>query len=176
MGFGSADVTNAPGRLRPIGSASIHRRSAASAIGATMLGACIMQRLRYRWPSGAGRRACLVSLGLAGRPSFLKSSGPPPLGQNRRSIGTTSSTRSHRELPLLPTICIQPSFAIEAGLRGSHDLVGGGKRQEGEGGDIIIFPQVGGRRPETRYIWFVISRQRVSAGRDGVPHLKSTGP
>ena len=34
----------------------------------------------------------------------------------------------------------------------------------------------GGRRPETRYIWWVIFRQRVSADRYGVPHLKSSGP
>ena len=32
---------------------------------------------------------------------------------------------------------------------------------------------LGGCRLETRYIRFVISRQRVSAGRYGVPHLKS---
>ena len=35
---------------------------------------------------------------------------------------------------------------------------------------------LGGRRPETRYIWWVIFRQRVSAGRYGVPQLKSSGP
>jgi len=32
---------------------------------------------------------------------------------------------------------------------------------------------LGDRRPETRYIWFVIFRQRVAAARYGVPHLKS---
>ncbi len=36
--------------------------------------------------------------------------------------------------------------------------------------------RLGGRRPETRYIWFVIFRQRVAAIRYGVPHLKSSGP
>ena len=56
-----------------------------------------------------------------------------PLGQNRRAVGTTSSTRGHRELPPLPTICIQSYFAMGAALRGSRDLVGGGKRREGGG-------------------------------------------
>ena len=40
------------------------------------------------------------------RPSFLKSSGHSPRGQNRRSIGTTSSTTRNRERPPLPTNCI----------------------------------------------------------------------
>ncbi len=66
-------------------------------------------------------------------PLFCSRRAHSPLGQNRRSIGTTSSTRSHRELPPLPTICIQPYFAVGAGLRGRQDLVGGGKRQEGGG-------------------------------------------
>jgi hypothetical protein len=34
---------------------------------------------------------------------------------------------------------------------------------------------LGGRRLETRYICWVIFRQRVAAGRSGVPHLKSLG-
>ncbi len=35
---------------------------------------------------------------------------------------------------------------------------------------------LGGRRPETRYILWVIFRQRVSASRYSVPDLKSSGP
>jgi len=35
---------------------------------------------------------------------------------------------------------------------------------------------LGGRRPETRYIWWVIFRQRVAAARTASPRLKSSGP
>ena len=40
----------------------------------------------------------------------------------------------------LPTICIQSYFATATGLRGSQDLVGGGKRQEGGGVCHNYFP------------------------------------
>jgi hypothetical protein len=36
----------------------------------------------------------------------------------------------------------------------------------------VSLDTLGGRRPATRYIWRVIFRQRVSAARYGVPHLR----
>ncbi len=44
--------------------------------------------------------------------------------------------RSHRELPPVPTICIQSYFAIGAGLNGNHDP---SCAERGEGCAIIIF-------------------------------------
>ena len=41
------------------------------------------------------------------------------------------------------------------------------------GSCAVRLQPLSGRRPETRYIWWVIFRQRVSAGRYGVPHSTS---
>ena len=64
---------------------------------------------------------------------FFEVIGRPGLGQNRRSIGTTSSTTRPSRTSPVATICIQWYFAIGARLHRSHDLVGGVKRREGGG-------------------------------------------
>ena len=64
-------------------------------------------------------------------------------------------------------------------LSGSQDrsAISAGQAPQPQAGPRAVgLDALGGRRLETCYIPFVISRQRVSAGRYGVPHLKSTGP
>jgi hypothetical protein len=62
------------------------------------------------------------------RPSFLSRRAQSPLGQNRRSIRTTSNHAASENVPPPPTICIQSYFANRASLHRTYDLVGGGKR------------------------------------------------
>ncbi len=55
--------------------------------------------------------------------------------------------------------------------RTSRSLTRTDRHRSPSGLRAVCLHPLGGRRPETRYIWFVIFRQRVSAGRYGVPHF-----
>ena len=58
---------------------------------------------------------------------------PGPSAKTVGQLARPQAPRGRRELPRVSTICIQSYFAIEAGLRVSHDLIGGGRRRDGGG-------------------------------------------
>jgi hypothetical protein len=76
-------------------------------------------------PGRGGVRAELTMLHGVGAPRALWAETPV----NRHDLKAHAAIEN---VPL-PTVCIQSYFAIEAGLRSSQDLVGGGKRREGGG-------------------------------------------
>ena len=97
-------------------------------------------------------------------------------GSGSGEIVRNPSLKSDRDRPRHFT-ALQGEVAVADQM--AHLAVADPNRQAPQphaGSRAVRLDALGGRRLETRYIWWLIFRQRVSAGRYGVPQLKSSGP